>query len=349
MNVIMRHIFKKNAILVFTFLFIFLGVKIFSVVAIEKEKQDDASLKSWLVQMRGMDQEERKTYINQLMLDVYGNEIKDDEEARQLSLLYAQNKNLDEICYLIDFAKTGEGVIANTLPSNYLQLLDFYSEMRYPDIIYTTALDRYFSLQEYNMVPFLAFLLVLLFFSEHYETQVYTYVRTTKNGELYNKRMRQILLSLCFGLFIGNECFDLVYSGVLTDSQLLRASIQSYYPFVRVQMDVGIGQMLLLTVFSKVLGLWILCQIADGVALKMKNMKDAVIGGMFFFLSCYLLTSAFEGSCILSCIQVGVVNWKNVIAEITYCMAFGVNYYTIGLAILVLLAILPCIKRKVSR
>ncbi len=339
MNVVMRHIFKKNGLILLAMLLVFFGVKIFSTGNVQDNLQDDRYMKEWIVQMYDMDREERETYINNLMTQVYGSEADDGTASIQLSKLYGMNKNLAETCYLIDFAKNGEGIVPNSLPSNYLELLDFYADMEYPRLIYDVSLDTYFSLQEYSIVPFITLLVFVIFFSNQYETQVYTYALTTKNGKLYNKRLKNVLMILCFAFFVINEVFDVVYSGVLFDGQLLNAPVQSYDSFSKIQMASTIGMVLFLSLFSKILGMFILFQVAELLAIKTKNIKDATVGGMFFFLCAFLLSTSFENSRFLPCVQIGAVNWKNVISKIEYCIPLHISYFAIGLGISCVIAV----------
>jgi len=350
MSAAMEYIFKKHWYVIAGMFLVFGLFKYFFVTETQGMYTHIQVQPQWKQEMYDLSMDERKIYLENLMEALH--QIANDETSQQFQVnvdgihsgniesaiseyweLNAAYNNQQELYNLIQFAKKQEGVLPIVLPDNYLELLDFYADMKEPHLINEKPLNIYFYLQEINLIPLFAFFVMAVYFSIHYETQVYKYTLTTPQGKSYNRCLKCILAALFLGLLICNEIFDLLYSGVLFDSNILRASVQSYSEFQDAQLHATIGICLLYSFVAKIVGLLIIFQFTDIIAKITKNTKDTMVGGAFLFLFLFLFTSMVETGDAIALIQIGIVNWKTLISNIAVYMPIGCSYATIGFGI----------------
>ncbi len=356
MNAASEYIFKKHWYIIAGMFLVFGLFKYFAVTKTQDLYTTIQFQPQWKQEMYDLNMEERKVYLENLMEALH--QIANDETAQQFQVnvdgihsgnvesaiseyweLNADYNNQQELYNLIQFAKKQEGILPIVLPDNYLELLDFYADMEEPRLINEKPLNIYFYLQEINLIPLFAFFVMAVYFSIHYETQVYKYTLTTPQGKSYNKCLKWILITLFLGFLIFNEMFDLLYSGVLLDSDILQASVQSYSEFQDTQLHATIGACILYIFMAKIVGLLVIFQLTDIIALITKNTKDTMVGGAFLFLFLFLFTSMVETGNAVALIQIGIVNWKTLISNISVYMPIGCSYATIGFGITLAVAV----------
>ena len=245
MSAVLEYIFKKHWYIVAGMLLVFGLLKYIFILETQDMYSHIQFQPQWKQEMYDLNQSDRKVYLENLMKALH--QIANDETTQQFQVnvdgihsgniesaiseywqLNAAYNEQQELYHLIQFAQNKVGVLPIVLPNNYLDLLEFYADMEEPRLINEKPLNLYFYLQEINLIPLLAFFVMAVYFSIHYETQVYKYTLTTPKGKSYNKCLKRTLATFFLGLLIINEVFDLLYSGVLFDIQLLNASVQSY-------------------------------------------------------------------------------------------------------------------------
>lgn len=301
------HIVKKNGWLLILFLLLFCGAKYRSVQGVQNmHDRQLPSLQKWLEECTDMEAEERAIFIEELATTVYTGEIEDG--GRSYTELYKTYRNAQTVENFIRFAREGKGESLASMPVNYLDILDFYKELTPPTMIDEGPLRVYWSLQNNSIVFILVIFLCAVFFGQYYETGLYQYAAVTAEGRSYRKTFQSVLLGICLLFLIGNELFDGLYSGILTDSRIWQASLQSYSAFYGAEINVSIGTCFLLLCISKVAGTVMLYQLACLIAGWKKNVKDTLIACVFVVLLLF-----FAGQSFGTYVQVGCVNWETVI------------------------------------
>ncbi len=87
------------------------------------------------------------------------------------------------------------------------------------------------------------------------------------------------------------------------------------------------------------MGLVVICQLTDIIAWITKNTKDTIVGGAFLFLFLFLFMNMSGSQDAIALVQIGTVNWKTLISNISVYMPIGCSYATIGFVITLGLAI----------
>ena len=350
MSVALEYIFKKHWYVIAGMFLVFGLLKYFLVTETQDMYTNIHFQPQWKQEMYDLNMDERKVYLENLMEALH--QIANDSASQQFQVnvngihsgniesaiaeyceLNADYNNQQELYNLIQFAQKQEGILPIVLPDNYLELLDFYADIEEPRLINEKPLNIYFYLQELNLIPLFAFFVMAVYFSIHYETQVYKYTLTTPQGKSYNRYLKWILVVLFLGLLLFNEVFDLLYSGVLFDNDILQASVQSYSEFQDAQLHATIGTCIFYSFIAKIVGLLVIFQLTDLIAWITKNTKDTMVGGAFLFLFLFLFTSMVETGDSVALIQIGIVNWKTLISNISVYMPMGSSYATLGFGI----------------
>lgn len=330
----MHRVFRKNLLIVLAIAALFTTEKWLVIQKEAEYKQDLYRINEWIELCSGIPETQINAYISSLGSDVDEKDAQYSAMKNSRNALYNSFRNQKYVLQLISFARNKEGQIGNTLPANYLQLLDFYAELSEPELINEQPLDLYFSLQAYNIVPILVLLLNVIFWGKHYEEEIHKLTQTSYYGAKYDKSIRNILLLLSVTLFAGNELIDLTISGMLETGHLWTASLQSYSEMKFSQFDGTIGVVLALVWCSKLLNLLLLGTLTEQFARKKKNVKDTAVTAVLILLATVIFEKALEKTQYVSALQIGLVNYQTVINEAAILVPSSVSTFTVGIIIL---------------
>lgn len=333
MKAALRRIFWKNLLLLLAVVVAFVGFKYLTVKNAELLKRDCLYLDSWAVQCADKTDDELTVFVDTLAQKLDSDKAFRERAEWDTQKLLSSYTNRKETQRLISFAQTGEGVLPAGLPPNYLKLLDFYQQLDSPAVINTQPLDLYFAYQSENVVPVLVLILGAILWGVHFETEIYKYALTTKSGKTYSRTLAVTLILMGMLLFCSNELFDLWRSGLLEHSYIWESPVQSYSYFSNVQMNTSIGTVLLLVLCSKLLGLFILSHAAWLIARWKKSVKSTVIWVFLLLIILLFLGKAIENTQCYPLVQIGMVDWKQLIISTTILLPTGVAALPAGLVL----------------
>lgn len=342
------YIFKKNAIILLILTVCFVGIK-FGIVNSIGGGENQQQLDNWVLQCENKDQNQIEEFANKLSAELMTDSKADKSKLIQFSEFYKSFANAKEVNNLIDFAKNSEGTLPVKLPYDYMNRLDFYKQLNSPQVINEGYLDTYFELQQYSVVIFVAIFIVSFLLGKHYESEIYKYTLTTKNGKRYNTTLSGSVITICCLLLVVNEIFDLLYSGILNNRLLLNASVQSYSAFSYSQINAKIADVLWPVFFSKLFNLLIFCCITQFVAQKKKNVKDTIVLSFGILLMCFLINRALNGAAY-SLFQIGIVDWKIAVKNSVLMLSNGISSLSLGSLVtfvLLFITVFFCFRKKI--
>ena len=335
MKVAYERIFCKNRWVVILIIFTFVSLKVQSTKQVEQYYPSQRLLATLVDQCTGMDKDQLDDWLLVLTEEYAEKDV--DEFKRAKSELMSSISNVEKVKRLISFAQEREGTLPTILPANYIQLLDFYAKLKMPRIINELPLERYFFLQSGNIVPIFALSFALIYWSMYYESDIYKYVKVTKNGRVYTKAYSRIVLGMAFSLLTVNELFDLFWSGMILKPSLFSASIQSYHVFADSQINGNIFYLFVLMWISKYFGIWLIVIIGEAIASMSKNLKEATLVSLFMMMAILFLGEYLEKTALYSVLQIGYLDWKKVIETSQILLPFSVSSFVVGVAITVLI------------
>ncbi len=331
MKIAFNRIFRKNLLFMVLILALFVWIKAQDVDSVRNSSVQAELVEELITQSEGMGDEELEVWLFALD-DVWGAYNENDVESA-IRALKSSISNRNKVNLLISFARTGGGKLPATLPKDYVDLMDFYAGLEAAEIINQQYLDDYFNLQTHNLVPVFVLCLVVVYWNYHYESEMYRYTKTVKKGERYTKSYRRILLGVSFILLIANELFDLTFSGLLTHPSIWSASMQSYGSFAYTQMDCDILSVFVFMWISKVLGVVLLTMLGERIASSKKNLKDAAMTSFFVLMAFLFLGKALSATGVSSMMQMGYVDWKEVIRSARFFPWIGISSMEAGVAV----------------
>jgi len=335
MKTVFIRIFYKNIWIPLVLLILFAGIKSFSVLQVDASYKDIPLLDVMIAECADKSKDEIDAYLKNLAAHPDGSAGNELQQAK--SAFLNSINNCDEINQMISFAKFGEGELpSRSLPPNYIRLLSFYAELKVPQIINQRPLERYFALQENNIVPILALCLAVIYWSIHYESEMYKYTRTVKRGAAYTKVYRNMLLGISILLLVSNELFDLWWSGMFSHSSLWKVSLQSYRVFRHSQMNCTIFDAFAWMWFSKFFGIWTMAIIGEWLAAAKKNLKDAAVPAFFFILALVFVGKGLASTPFTSVIQLGYVDWGNIFREAEILLPLSMSSFGLGVVLTIL-------------
>lgn len=340
MTAALKRIFKKNLLFLLAVLVLFAGAKLMTARVARDSVMELSRIDNWAIELLGKDNGAIEEFADNI-----SQEIGEDTETRReiandfqkLNTSYVSRKKVQ---MLISFAHTLEGALPTSLPANYLELMDFYKKLETPAVINEQPLDIYFKLQQASIVPLIVLLLGAVFWGVHYESEIYKLTGTVKQGKAYNRTMKTTLTVLSMAVLAGNELFDLFCSGLLERPYLWKVSLQSYSAFSYTQMEMSLGMALVLCMVSKLLGVLILTQAAQRIAQWRRNLKDTVIFVIFMLLILLLAGAALQNTAFYPLLQVGSVDWKEIIKATVIFRPLNTAAFPIGIGIAAVTAIL---------
>lgn len=335
MKAALHRIFWKNLMLLLILALVFVGFKCITVKNSELLRKDYEYLDIWALECMSMTDDDLTSYINTLV-----QRLDDDKtfrmtaewDVQEILISFGNRKDMQR---LISFAHTGEGVLPTGLPPNYLKLQDFYKHLEVPSIINEQPLDLYFSYQRESVVPILVLILGAVFWGTHFETEIYKYTRTTSTGKHYSRTMTVTLMLIGVLFFCANELFDLWRSGLLERRYIWKSSIQSYSPFSNTQINANIGTVLCMAMLSKLLGVHILSRIVCLIARYKKSVKTTSVWAFLLLIALLFLGKAIENTQIYPLLQIGIIDWKQLITNTTILLPLNVAALPIGLVLTV--------------
>lgn len=333
MKAALHRIFRKNLLLLLVIISVFIGVKCLTAHSIVKQQDAISLLNSWVEQCLTYNDAELESFIQNSASQLAENKDGAQSVKAARSAFFTSYSNRKELQKLISFAQNREGILPYSLPDNYLQLLDFYSGMNTPQIINEIPLDVYFTLQKSNVIPLLVLLLSVILWGTHYEAEIYKYAVTAKHGKTYCQTTRWTLLLLSLLLLSANELFDLAYSQLLTSKNLLSASVQSYTDFSDVQMNCSIKTAFVIMWCSKVLNVICLVMLSEYIAQKKKNLKDAAVYTALSVIAVLFLKNALLNTPYYAIIQLGYVDWKQLIQETVVLLPTRIPSLLLGITV----------------
>jgi len=347
MKIAFDRIFRKNLLFMVLILALFVGIKFLGAVSVKDSFLQATLVDELIVQSVGKSDDELEAWL--VSLDDAWGAYDENDLKRAKSVLMSSIGNCDTVNMLISFARTGEGKLPSTLPKNYVDLLDFYAGLQEPQIINQQYLDNYFELQVDNLVPILALCLVIVYWNYHYESEMYRYTKTVKKGERYTKSYRRILLGTSLILVISNELLDLIFSGLLTHPSMWNASIQSYQGFANCKLDCDILRLFVLMWISKVSGVILMTMLGERIALSKKNLKDAAMTSVFVLMAFLFLGKALSATGLGSMVQMGYVDWREVIRLARYFPRIGISSMEAGVAVMVVAMVVGSVRKLYSK
>ncbi len=325
MKQVCGHIFKKNAILLALCLFLLCGTKFYALYVDGDMKEYpfyDEEMDNIFREANTLSWEEVLEFEEILYdrLDAYlgaGNfsdqEIQEisSEFSRRISSFMTYRRNYFQAKNVLDFAKTGEGILDPTL----LYLMDYlyvYEEMDYPQMINTDYFSRFFILQEKNVVFLILTIMTAILWGSIYERRMDHVTWITKKGRGYVRNLHFLMGALFLGIVLVSDLFDLIASGVLSHTEYLSVTAQSLantWPEFRVlPMDITIGELLFLQMGMRILGLVILYFLIVVIAQRVRDMKTSLMIAGVLILFCYFLNNStgYSGSAVF--FPVGYIN-----------------------------------------
>lgn len=328
MNAALYRVFRKNSLVLLALVSLFIAAK--WIAAATVVAPDLGDIDRWVADCSGLSCEEVEAYI----LAVYDSENKELEDSSALtngfSAFNSALLNRTDLERLISFAKNKEGILPADVPGNYSEVLDFYTALDAPSIINYQPLDVYFSLQDSNIVPVLVLLLTIMVWGPHFEAEIYRCTGVAYQGKQYHNSLRIISIVLGLVLLLSNEVFDIVFSCVLRQSTLWSATIQSYPAFRECQLSCTIGQGFVFMWCSKIMGVLILCFLAEYVAQWKKTLKDAAVYTLFIVIALQFFGRVLSGSMWQPILQVGIMDWKEVFVQCTILIPGSIPSTVLG-------------------
>lgn len=331
MKTALHRVFRKNLPLLLAILFAFIGLKVLSVRNVLEAKIEYRYLDDWIQQCQAYDDTQLDAFYRDTL-----KKLSDDKSFKEAAdtdwrAFSSSYSNVKYTRQLIGFAQDKEGMLPTNLPDNYFALLDYYSTMDLAMVINEQPLDLYFKLQDSDAIAILVLLLCVVIWGVHYESEIYKYALTAKNGGGYSRTVRCVLLLLSLGMLFANELADLVCSGVLQTPGLLSAPAQSYKEFCRIQMRGSIGTLFGLMWCGKILGTVLLVLLAEWIARKKKSLKDTAVYAMCGLFVLLFLGKGLTGTPFCSVLQVGLVDWKTILAETVLLLPAKLPSVVLGL------------------
>lgn len=329
MSAALYNVYKKNMIFIIVAVVVFMVVKGIAIDNVSGQKKKQDALELWVSQCADMSEDELKEFVSDIK-----NKVLTDKESKELinefNRFNRSYENADTINRLIYFAEHKEGFLPIVLPANYLELLDFYKNLNAPQVINEEPLDIYFKLQSYDIVIFLVVFLMAIFFGQHYELEIYKYTQITRSGRVYNRTIRISIFAMSYLFLFANELIDVLYSGLLLNSHLLNASVQSYSDFAYAQINAQMKGCLMLSLFSKVVGMFIVCTCFEWIARKKKSMKNTIIYSACAIMAIFFLGQALSDSSYYSLLQIGIVDWRKIIEGTRQYVSLGISSLELG-------------------
>ena len=334
MRAAINHIYKKHWYYFLILLVAFIGIKTLSAGSLGRPGVAKTELDTWVSDCEDMDGSEIEVYLSELQDTYYSSQYTSSEAIREVSEFSHSFQNMKSVTQLMEFSEAKEGSLPKSLPANYMELLDFYKELKSPSVINESKLDIYFELQKFSMVVVFVVLLSAFFFGRHYETDVYKFADTTKYGRKYNRAIRGSVLSISCLVLLLNELFDLLYSGLLLNRNILMASLQSYQTFANTQINGCIWQVLVLMMVSKLAGVLLVCQCVELFVRWRKNTKDTLVLSFCGLLLFYFVSKSLADTGVGAIVQVGLLDWQAMIGKSVLLLPVQVTALEIGCVVM---------------
>lgn len=333
MKAALYRIFRKNLFLLLAVATIFLGLKYLTVKDAEIWLRDYPYLDGWVMACADLNSEEVDAYVESLTQQISSDTglLKRTEYDAQEFLNSYHNRK--EVQLQISFARTGQGQLPSGIPENFPDVLHFYRELEAPHIINKQPLDLYFAYQAHNIVPILSLILSAIIWGMHFESEIYKYTETTKSGKHYSNTVNMTLMTLGILLVTVNEWFDLWRSGLLARPYLWSSPIQSYTYFSNVQMKCSIGTVLIMNLCSKLLGVLILNHAAWLIAKLYRSLKNTLVCSFLLLIVLLFLGKAIENTDFHPLLQIGIVDWQELIAKNRLLLPLNITALPLGLGI----------------
>lgn len=262
------------------------------------------------------------------------------ESARDdLSALLNSINNRKSVQKLIRFAIDGQGALPVGLPVNYLDLQDFYSELSVPSIISEQPLNLYFSMHSSNLILLLMMVIYVSVWGTYYDIQIDRLVKTTLHGRSYSRGLFLLLTALGLILLLVNEAIDLYASGLLRNHWMLHIPAQSYSAFSHMQQNISLAEALTLTLPGKICSLLLLSALVRLIAKRKRGIRETLIWSALFLLVTRLLFSIVDSTSWSPLIQIGLVDWKQLLAQSRILLPLKIPTIYIGNIITSLLTI----------
>lgn len=336
--------------LLLTVIAVFLGLKYLTVRNAEMWASDYLYLDGWASACSGLSEEDTEAYVESLTQQISNDTGLLKRAERDTAKFLNSYYNRKVVQMLIAFARTGEGQLPPGVPDNFLNVLSFYRELDAPNIINEQPLDLYFSYQAENIVPVLVLILGAIFWGMHFESEIYKCTETAKAGKNYSSTVSIILTVLSLLLLVANEWFDLWRSGLLDRAYIWSSPIQSYNKFSIVQMRCSIGAVFIMCTCSKLLGALILNHATWLIAKYHKNLKTTLVWSILLLITLLFFGKAVENTGIYPMLQIGIVDWQDLIAKNQILLPLNISPLPLGLSITVVTEFtLACICLKFSK
>jgi len=343
MKIALDRIFRKKILLWIIIVTLFFAVKVGSALLVDKQYTEFQHLDTWITDCQGLDDNALKDYVADLASEIGADKQRQREESHDLSALIKSYENRLFIQNLVNFAQKGEGVLSAKIPHNFEKLLDFYKTLDTPSIINEQPLDRFFGMQQVNIIPLVVLLLTAFFWGEFYESGIYKLTASMKEGNRYTIATHILLAGASLLLLLINELTDLWYSGVFRYPYIWDCPVQSYHHFRYAQMNATLGTALLLSFLSKFFGTLVLCHCGILIARWKQTVKDSVVYAVVLIVLLFFVGKALENTDLRSVQQLGIVDWQSILRSTTIILPLRVNSLTLGLGIvIVLLVLLDC-------
>ena len=110
--------------------------------------------------------------------------------------------------------------------------------------------------------------------------------------------------------------------------------MQSYGSFAYTQMDCDILSVFVFMWISKVLGVVLLTMLGERIASSKKNLKDATMTSFFVLMEFLFLGKALSATGVSSMMQMGYVDWKEVIRSARFFPWIGISSMEAGVAVI---------------
>ena len=243
----LNHVLKKNGILVFVVIVVFVLLKMCIINSSVSNYTDDI-FDSLIRETYDLTLKEKENYINDKQEYVINNFDKDSieyhnyEQAITLYIQYLNNAN--NVKGYIDFALTGEGLRLPTLPNDFYANINGFKSLDTPNVIHQAQYQCFLQLQHFFYIPIVMLVLIAILISANSEYGIYKIVNISFKRKKYYVMENTVLLLFSIVLVITNFLLDFLCSGLDKISFTFDSSVQSINMLSETTVNCSIGQFL---------------------------------------------------------------------------------------------------------
>lgn len=202
----------------------------------------------------GMPLEKRSEYI-------FNYRIRSSENIdEELNNAISRYEDKLRYCYIlsgiINYAKTGKGLIDAYIPSDLSKNSRLYASLEKPTVINDEPFLKFLDLQSWNIMPVLVLLITGVFIADSYEKRMHLVINISKSAKLFYKSRETVIVIFIFLICSINFIVDLSISGY-SASGYINASVQSVPYFIFSHINLTVGKTIVWLYITQLLSLYI--------------------------------------------------------------------------------------------